>query len=159
MRKLNTKKTQDKNPLWYMYRYVKIFKIVKQTIIIEICRYLPQVKIKHWLYRNVLKMNIGAHTAFAYKVVPDLLYPEYISIGENCVIGYNTTILTHEFLVDEFRTGQVNIGNHTLIGANVTILPGVSIGNYVKVGAGTVVSKDIPDHTLAYGNPMLMKNN
>ncbi|GEQ10217.1 hypothetical protein SXY01_07610 [Staphylococcus xylosus] len=127
-------------------------------MIIEICRYLPIVKLKHWIYRKFLKMNIGAETAFAFKVVPDLLYPEYITIGKNCVIGYNTTILTHEFLVDEFKTGPVHIGDNTLIGANVTILPGVTIGNNVKVGAGAVVSKDIPDNTLAYGNPIQIKN-
>lgn len=140
-----------------MYRYISRVKMFKQTVIIEVCRYLPNVKLKHWMYRNLLKMNIGAHTAFAFKVVPDLLHPEYITVGENCVIGYNTTILTHEFLVGEFRTGHVYIGNHTLIGANVTILPGVKIGDYVMVGAGTVVSKDIPNHTLAYGNPMQLK--
>ena len=100
----------------------------KQTVVVEVCRYLPNVKLKHWMYRNLLNMNIGRHSAFAFKVVPDLLHPEYITIGENCVIGYNTTILTHEFLVDEFRTGHVDIGNHTLIGANVTILPGVKLG-------------------------------
>lgn len=110
------------------------------------------------MYRKFLKMNIGAGTAFAFKVVPDLLYPEYITIGKNCVIGYNTTILTHEFLVDEFKTGPVHIGDNTLIGANVTILPGVTIGNNVKVGAGAVVSKDIPDNTLAYGNTIQIKN-
>lgn len=141
-----------------MYHYVRIVKIFKQTVIIEICRYLPIVKLKHWIYRKFLKMNIGAETAFAFKVVPDLLYPEYITIGKNCVIGYNTTILTHEFLVDEFKTGPVHIGDNTLIGANVTILPGVTIGNNVKVGAGAVVSKDIPDNTLAYGNPIQIKS-
>lgn len=141
-----------------MYHYVRIVKIFKQTVIIEICRYLPIVKLKHWMYRKFLKMNIGVGTAFAFKVVPDLLYPEYITIGKNCVIGYNTTILTHEFLVDEFKTGPVHIGDNTLIGANVTILPGVTIGNNVKVGAGAVVSKDIPDNTLAYGNPIQIKN-
>lgn len=141
-----------------MYRYVRIVKIFKQTVIIEICRYIPIVKLKHWIYRKFLKMNIGAETAFAFKVVPDLLYPEYITIGKNCVIGYNTTILTHEFLVDEFKTGPVYIGDNTLIGANVTILPGVTIGKNVKVGAGAVVSKDIPDNTLAYGNPIQIKS-
>ncbi|SCU10472.1 acetyltransferase [Staphylococcus xylosus] len=141
-----------------MYHYVRIVKIFKQTVIIEICRYLPIVKLKHWMYRKFLKMNIGAETAFAFKVVPDLLYPEYITIGKNCVIGYNTTILTHEFLVDEFKTGPVHIGDNTLIGANVIILPGVTIGNNVKVGAGAVVSKDIPDNTLAYGNPIQIKS-
>jgi acetyltransferase-like isoleucine patch superfamily enzyme len=141
-----------------MYRYIRFVKIFKQTVIIEICRYLPIVKLKHWIYRKFLKMNIGAETAFAFKVVPDLLYPEYITIGKNCVIGYNTTILTHEFLVNEFKTGPVCIGNNTLIGANVTILPGVTIGNNVKIGAGAVVSKDIPDNSLAYGNPIQIKS-
>lgn len=157
MRNLKKVKVKGNNPLWHMYRYIKYFKIFKQTIIIEICRYLPHVKMKRWVYCNLLKMSIGENTAFAFKVVPDLLYPEYISIGKNCVIGYNTTILTHEFLVDEFRTGRVQIGDNTLIGANVTILPGVSIGANVKVGAGTVISKDIPDSALAYGNPMQIR--
>lgn len=157
MRDLKKLKVDGENPLWHMYRYISRVKMFKQTVIVEVCRYLPNVKLKHWMYRNLLNMNIGRHSAFAFKVVPDLLHPEYITIGENCVIGYNTTILTHEFLVNEFRTGHVDIGNHTLIGANVTILPGVKIGDYVKVGAGTVVSRDIPNHTLAYGNPMQLK--
>ena len=143
-----------KNPLWHMYRYVKKVKIFKQTIVIELCRSVPSVRLKHFLYRHVLHMKVGANTAFAYKVIPDILYPEYITIGKNCVVGYNTTILTHEFLVDEFRTGKVIIGNDTLIGANCTILPGVVIGSNVKVGAGAVVSKDIPDNAFAYGNPL-----
>ena len=86
-------------------------------------------------------MTVGQNTAFAYKVLPDLFYPELISVGNNSVIGYNTTILTHEVLVDEWRYGKVHIGDHTLIGANVTILPGVKIGNHVKIGAGTVLLK------------------
>ena len=143
-----------KNPLWHMYRYVKKVKIFKQTIVIELCRFVPSVRLKHFLYRHVLHMKVGANTAFAYKVIPDILYPEYITIGKNCVVGYNTTILTHEFLVDEFRTGKVIIGNDTLIGANCTILRGVVIGSNVKVGAGAVVSKDIPDNAFAYGNPL-----
>lgn len=154
MRNLKKQQVQGKNPLWHMYRFVKGMKMFKQTLIIEVCRYLPNVKLKHWAYRKLLKMDIGAHTAFAFKVVPDLLYPEYITIGKNCVIGYNSTILTHEFLVGAFTTGPVKIGDHTLIGANVTILPGVTIGNHVKIGAGSIVSKDIPDHALAYGNPI-----
>ncbi|WP_436855132.1 acyltransferase [Staphylococcus caeli] len=157
MRNLKKQTVDGVNPLWRMYRYVKSMKMFKQTVLIEFCRYLPNVKLKHWIYRNWLKMNIGPHTAFAFKVVPDLLYPEYITIGRNCVIGYNTTILTHEFLVDTFTTGPVKIGDNTLIGANVTILPGVTIGNHVKIGAGSVVSKDIPDYALAYGNPIQIK--
>ena len=61
-------------------------------------------------------MTIGQHTAIAYKVMLDIFYPQLITIGNNSVIGYNTTILTHEVLVDEYRYGPVYIGDHTLIG-------------------------------------------
>lgn len=63
-------------------------------------------------------MKIGKQTAIAYKVMMDIFHPQLISIGNNCVIGYNTTILTHEVLVEEYRYGPVTIGHNTLIGAN-----------------------------------------
>lgn len=145
------------NPLWRMYEFIKFKKVLRQTILIEIARFIPSLKFKRWIYRACLGMEIGKHSAFAYKVMPDVMYPELIKIGENCVIGYNTTILTHEFLVSELRIGNVEIGDHTLIGANVIILPGVTIGSHVRVGAGTIVNKDIPDGALAYGNPMQIR--
>lgn len=158
VRNIKKQRVANINPLWSMYRHVDRFKILKQTIIIEISRYLPILKLKRWLYRHLLKMNIGEHTAFAFKVMPDIMYPEHIHIGHNSIIGYNTVLLTHEFLVDEFRIGKIYIGDNTMIGANVTILPGISIGSNVKVGAGSVVTKDIPDNALAYGNPIQIVN-
>lgn len=145
------------NPLWHIYRLVKFPKVLRQTIIIEVCRYMPNLKLKSNMYRQLLGMNIGKHSVFAFKVVPDLFYPELITVGNNSVIGYNTTILTHEILVDEFKYGKLTIGSHTLIGANVTILPGVTIGDHVKIGAGTVVSKDVPSNSVAFGNPIQIK--
>lgn len=47
----------------------------------------------------------------------------------------------------------VHIGNNCFIGSGVTILPGVSIGDDTVIGAGSVVTKDIPSSVLAYGNP------
>ena len=158
LRELNIKDVTNKNSLWNMYNYIGKYKMFKQTVLIEITRYVPIIRAKLWVYRHLLKMEIGNHTAFAFKVVPDLLHPEYITIGKNCIIGYNTTILTHEFLVDEFRTGYVHIGNNTMIGANVTILPGVKIGSNVKIGAGSIVSKNIPDNVVAFGNPIQIYN-
>lgn len=158
-RRLTTLPAQKSNTLWTMYRYVRFTKILKNTIIIEMARFVPFVSIKRWMYRRLLNMTIGAKSAFAYKVVPDLLYPENIIIGDDVIIGYQTTILTHEYLNEAFRTGKVIIGDHTMIGANVTILPGVKIGQHVKIGAGSVVSKDIPDGAVAYGNPIQIYEN
>ncbi|WP_235190424.1 hypothetical protein [Leuconostoc mesenteroides] len=52
------------------------------------------------------------------------------------------------------------IGNHTLIGAHATILGNIIIGNYVKIGAATVVIQDVPSHMTIVGNPahILHKN-
>lgn len=157
VRRLNKQKRFSINPLWQVYKIVRFPKVFKQTIIIEISRFIPSMRLKRSIYRKFLKMAIGQNTAFAYKVLPDLFYPELISVGNNSVIGYNTTILTHEVLIDEWRQGRVTIGHYTLIGANVTILPGVRIGNHVKVGAGTVITKDIPDYSFVFGNLMHIK--
>ncbi|MBE5664293.1 acyltransferase [Staphylococcus sp. SS60] len=158
MRKFLSKTYHHVNPLWHVYRLVKFPKVLKNTIIIEIAKFIPSMSLKRYVYNRFFNMNIGKQTSIAYKVMMDIFYPELITIGSNSVIGYNVTILTHEALVEEFRYGPVFIGTNTLIGANSTILPGVKIGNHVKIAAGTVVSKDVPDNVMAYGNPMYIKN-
>lgn len=45
------------------------------------------------------------------------------------------------------------IGDNVWIGGNTVVLPGITIGNNVTIGAGSVVTKDIPDKVLAFGNP------
>lgn len=87
-------------------------------------------------------------------VMLDVMFPEKISVGRNTVIGYNTTILAHEYLIKEYRLGNVHIGNEVMIGANTTILPGVTIGDGAIVSAGTLVHKDVPPGAFVGGNPM-----
>jgi acetyltransferase-like isoleucine patch superfamily enzyme len=82
------------------------------------------------------------------------MYPERITVGKNCVIGYNTTILAHEYLIKEYRLGDVIIGDEVMIGANSTILPGVTIGDRAIVSAGTLVHKSVPEGSFVGGNPM-----
>lgn len=101
-------------------------------------------------------MEVGQQSAVALMVMMDTMFPELIKIGRNCVIGYNTTILAHEYLVDEYRLGEVRIGDCVLVGANSTILPGVTIGEGAIVAAGTVVHKDVPAGAFVGGNPMQM---
>jgi maltose O-acetyltransferase len=83
-----------------------------------------------------------------------------VCIGNNVMIGPNTLITTvgHPFSPKGRRqyhasAKPVRIGNDVWIGGNVTILPGVTIGNNVVVAAGAVVTKDIPDNTLVGGIP------
>lgn len=99
-------------------------------------------------------MKVGEHASFALMVMPDVMFPERISVGRNSVIGYNTTILAHEYLIDEYRLGDVIIGSEVMIGANSTILPGVTIGDGAVVSAATLVHKDVPAGAFVGGNPM-----
>ncbi|MGN0524229.1 MAG: sugar O-acetyltransferase [Eubacterium sp.] len=83
-----------------------------------------------------------------------------IYIGDNTMIGPNVTIATagHPILPElrndalQFNV-DVHIGKRVWIGAGVIILPGVTIGDNSVIGAGAVVTKDIPANVVAVGNP------
>lgn len=142
------------NSLWHVYQTVPFWKVVRNFIIIQLARYTPFLGMKQWMYRVFLKMKIGEQTSFALMVMLDVMFPEKISVGRNTVIGYNTTILAHEYLIREYRLGNVEIGDEVMIGANTTILPGIKIGNNAIVSAGTLVHKDVPEGSFVGGNPM-----
>ncbi|WP_047984099.1 acyltransferase [Ornithinibacillus californiensis] len=154
MRNTERHPVQENNSLWQIYKTVSFWKVVKNFIVIQIARYTPFLGMKNWLYRAFLRMKVGEKTAFALMVMPDIMFPEKITVGTNSVIGYNTTILAHEYLIKEYRLGEVIIGDEVLIGANSTILPGVTIGDGAIVSAGTLVHKDVPAGAFVGGNPM-----
>lgn len=154
MRRTDRFPVNGANSLWQVYKTVPFWKVVKNSLIIQIARYTPFLGVKNWLYRTFLRMKVGEMTSFALMVMPDILFPEKISVGRNTVIGYNTTILAHEYLIKEYRHGPVIIGSEVMIGANSTILPGVTIGDGAVVSAGTLVHKDVMPGTFVGGNPM-----
>jgi acetyltransferase-like isoleucine patch superfamily enzyme len=154
MRRTSRYPVEGANSLWHVYKTVPFWKVVKNFVVIQLARYTPFLGMKNWLYRTFLNMKVGKHTSFALMVMPDVMFPEKISVGINSVIGYNTTILAHEYLIHEYRLGDVVIGDEVLIGANSTILPGLSIGNGAIVSAGTLVHKDVPEGAFVGGNPM-----
>lgn len=142
------------NSLWNLYTSVSFLKVMKNFVVIQMARYTPSFKAKNWMYRTLLKMEVGQRTAFALMVFPDVMFPERIRVGKNTIIGFNSTILAHEYLIDEYRIGDVVIGDEVMIGANSTILPGVTIGDGAVVSAATLVNRDIPAGAFAGGNPV-----
>lgn len=87
--------------------------------------------------------------------------PWIITLGNNVHITDGVHFITHDGGTLIFRqivpdleiTKPITVGNDVYIGNNVIILPGVTIGNNVVIGAGAVVSKDIPDNSVAVGVP------
>lgn len=87
--------------------------------------------------------------------------PWILTIGSNVHITDGVRLITHDGGTLVFRhmvpdleiTKPITIGNNVYLGNNVIILPGVHIGNNVVIGAGAVVSRDIPDNSLAVGVP------
>ncbi|GEA51857.1 maltose O-acetyltransferase [Vibrio inusitatus NBRC 102082] len=83
-----------------------------------------------------------------------------VTIGDNCLLAPNVVIASPGHPLDPVERAYgaefakpVTIGKDVWLGANVTVCPGVSIGNNVVVGAGSVVVKDLPDNSVCVGVP------
>lgn len=90
-------------------------------------------------------------------VIIDPSHCWHITIGDNVTLAPNVHVLAHDastkVFLDHTRVANTKIGNNVFVGAGSIVLPGVTIGNNVVVGAGSVVAKDIPDGSIAMGNP------
>ena len=103
-------------------------------------------------------IQIGAGSFFNHNIY--LMDCAEIKIGKKCFIGPNCGFYTaiHPMLVEPRNEGlemakPIELADNIWIGADVTILPGVKIGEGSVIGAKSLVSKDIPAGVLAFGNP------
>ncbi|MBR3694406.1 MAG: sugar O-acetyltransferase [Erysipelotrichales bacterium] len=83
-----------------------------------------------------------------------------ITFGDNILIGPDCTFVTATHPTDPVKRLEgyqqfknITVGNNVWFGAGVIVCPGVTIGDHCVIGAGSVVVKDIPDHSVAVGNP------
>lgn len=109
------------------------------------------------LLLKIKKYDVSYSTIIEGSVVLDKLYPEGIHIGENTLVAGGVKILSHDHCKrvgnnQPFLT-HTYIGKNCFIAVGAIILPGVKIGDEVIVGAGSVVTKDIPSNTVVAGNP------
>lgn len=143
----------DRNSLVLWHKTVAPWRVLRNGLLIQLSYYMPSLAVKRQMYRW-LGMQVGVHVSFAWRTTPDLFFPELIRVGDNCIIGYNTTILAHEYLLHEWRTGPVVIGANVTIGANCTILPGVVIGDGALISAMSLVNCDVPPGARVGGVPI-----
>lgn len=154
VRKLQVYPVKGWNSLQYWTKFCSPWKVIKNFLIIQICRYSPSLSFKSFLARRFLKMKVGRGVSWGLMAMADVFWPEMISIGDNSILGYNSTLLCHEFLCSELRLGKINIGANVLIGANATILAGVDIGDDAVVAAGALVNRDVEKGEFVGGVPI-----
>ncbi|EKP94561.1 acyltransferase [Thermaerobacter subterraneus] len=141
-----------RNSLHYWREAKSLPRVAWNFLVISLCRILPWFGVKNFLYRR-LGMKVGRDVAFGLMAMVDVFWPELIEVGDNSIIGYNTVLLAHEFLIGEYRTGPVVIGRDVMIGANCTVLPGVVIGDGAVVSAHSLVNADVPPGAVVGGVP------
>lgn len=126
-----------------------------------------------YYFQGPIQFNYGCHTFIGENFFANfnttILDDGRIYIGNNVMLGPNVSLMASSHpLIPEERTAmkykdghvsvseyaeEIHIGNNVWIACNVVVCGGVHIGNNAVIGAGSVVTKDIPDNYIAYGNP------
>lgn len=135
---------------------------------IDICKQLfidydESIEVLQPLYVDYIqKTKIGKNTFVGHSIY--FMDGGTITIGENVFIGPFCGFYTASHPLDYERRNKglekalpIKVGDNCWFGANVTVLPGVTIGNGCVIAAGSVVSKDVPDNSLAAGVPAVVK--
>jgi maltose O-acetyltransferase len=102
-------------------------------------------------------LKVGKNLTRMSGVIIDPSHCWHIEIGNDVILAPNVHILAHDASTKIFlnytKIANTTIGDKVFIGASSVILPGVIIGNNVIIGSGSIVSKDIPSNSVAFGNP------
>lgn len=133
-------------------------------------------KIRYWLGSRFVE-SCGKHVNFerGARFNPELSIGDYSGVGVNCLVSGRTYIGSHVMMGPDCimysyshaydrldipmdqqgfeEPTPIHIGDDVWIGARVIILPGVSIGSHCIIGAGAVVTKDVPDYAVVGGVP------
>lgn len=109
---------------------------------------------------NFIKTNHRNFIFIGKNVLFDTVYPEHIWIESGVHITSGCILLTHYLDTDNpdrrdifWKTGKIHIKENAFIGINTIICSSVTIGKGAIIGAGSVVTKDVPDYQIWAGNP------
>jgi len=139
--------TDARHPLRVMVNYV----------VVLVCRVCPSMRLKNWLLRRI-GVTVGTGVAWGLESTPDVFWPDLITVEDHAIVGYDATVLCHEFLQEEYRTGEVVIGERAMVGAGAVVLPGVEVGAGAQVAANSLVTEDVPPDATVAGVPATVQD-
>jgi sugar O-acyltransferase (sialic acid O-acetyltransferase NeuD family) len=142
--------------------------------------HLPEQQVIIAIGNNRIRQRLAAVVQHAFGTVihPSALLSRYAAVGEGSVIFHNAVVqagaavgthciintaasVDHDCRLDGFvhispnvaLSGNVHVGEGTHIGTGTSVIPGIRIGNWCVIGAGAVVTRNIPDYSVAVGVP------
>lgn len=132
---------------------------IRNIILFRLSYFCPlnSLRIKFNRWRGI---NIGKNVYIGQFCILDNAYPEYVYIEDNVSLAGEVTIIAHSNPYKHFenivesRVAPVLIKEGAWIGSKSIVLMGVSVGKRSIVSAGSVVDKNVPDYSVAKGNPM-----
>jgi len=136
---------------WYKTR--NPIKAMFYSFLMTAMKFFPPCSLKNDVFR-AMGVKIGKDVAISPGVLIDPFFPELITIGDGSIIGWDSKLLTHEYLIDEILIGEIKIGKKVLIGNSSIVRPGVELGDESIVGYSSLVNKDVPPRTLVGGLPI-----
>lgn len=132
----------EHNSLWHWQKTVPRRRVYTNYLLMRLARGSPSLGLKNWLYRR-MGMKVGRNVSVGLEATMDIFFPELITLEDDAIIGFGATILCHEFLQREYRTGPVVIGRGAVVGAKSLILPGVIVAPGAVVSAMSLVNSDV----------------
>lgn len=131
----------------YVYIYMQSFVVKIRKLL-----YCVSTRIQEYKLRKIYNMDIGTNTHISRRAILDpSVNPQGIHVGDNTWITGNVIVLAHD--ASRAIKCDTYIGKNCFIGCGSIILPGVVIGDEVIVGAGSIVTKNIPSRCIVAGNP------
>jgi len=101
-------------------------------------------------------LQIGSGTAYSLANL-DGIAPQLVRIGKDCILAPHCVVICHDAsyvpTLGRYRFAPVEIGDRVFIGFGAVVMPGLTIGSDSVIGAGAVVTKDVPPNTVVAGVP------
>lgn len=108
-------------------------------------------------YHRLRGCEIGKNCNISRSAILDRAHPKGVHIGDNTRVLMEALIIAHDYsrgaLDGCSMWCDTRIGKNCVIGGRSMIMPGVTIGDHVYVGGGSVVTRSVPDHCIVAGNP------
>ncbi|MDO6541435.1 sugar O-acetyltransferase [Photobacterium sanguinicancri] len=135
----------------------------RQSLILQLFAHTEHVETDAWVespFHCDYGYNITVGKGFYANHGCTILDGAPVTFGDNCLLAPSVVIATAGHPLDSVERAKgdeyakaITVGNDVWLGANVTVCPGVTIGDNVVVGAGSVVTKDLPANTVCVGAP------